>query len=150
MSYLNRLVARVVAWLRRAELDQDLDHELQTHLSFLIEENVRRGLSPEEARREARLRMGNIPSLREAHRETRGLPLIDTLLQDLRYTFRILRRDKGFAFFAILIVFSELLTKLVACIYKCLKHVEFVLQYPIIKFSFFCTCVYFQFSPFRF
>jgi predicted permease len=104
LSYLNRLVARVVAWLRRAELDQDLDHELQTHLSFLIEENVRRGLSPEEARREARLRMGNIPSLREAHRETRGLPFIDTLLQDLRYTFRILRRDKGFAFFAILIV----------------------------------------------
>jgi len=104
LSYLNRLVARIVAWFRRAELDQDLDQELQTHLSFLVEENVRRGLSPEEARREARLRMGNVASLREAHRETRGLPLIDTLLQDLRYTFRILRRDKGFAFFAILIV----------------------------------------------
>src|ERR1044071_1454295 len=94
----------MIAWFRRSELDQDLDQELQTHLSFLVEENVRRGLSPEEARREARLRMGNIPSLKEAHRETRGLPLIDTLLQDLRYTFRILRRDKGFAFFAILIV----------------------------------------------
>ena len=101
MSYL---VARIVAWFRRSELDQDLDQELQAHLSLLIEENVRRGLSPEKARREALLRMGNVASLREAHRETRGLPLVDTLVQDLRYTFRILKRDTGFALFAILIV----------------------------------------------
>lgn len=101
MSYL---VARIVAWFRRSELDQDLDQELQAHLSLLIEENVRRGLSPDQARREALLRMGNVASLREAHRETRGLPLVDTLVQDLRYTFRILKRDTGFALFAILIV----------------------------------------------
>lgn len=104
MTYLNRLVARVMAWFKRAELDHDLDDELATHLDLLIEENMRRGLSPAEARREARLRLGNITSLREQHRETRGLPFIDTLFQDLRYTFRILRRDTGFAFFAILIV----------------------------------------------
>ena len=101
---MNRLGARIFAWFRRAKLDQDLDQELQTHLSFLVEENIRRGLSPEEARREAQIRMGNVATLREAHRETRGLPLVDTLLQDLRYTFRILRRDIGFALFAILIV----------------------------------------------
>jgi predicted permease len=104
VSYLNRLVSRIIAWFRRAELDQDFDKELQTHLSLLVEENLRRGLSPEEASREARVRMGNVASLREKHRETRGLPVIDTLLQDLRYTFRILRRDMGFALFAILIV----------------------------------------------
>jgi predicted permease len=104
LSYLNRLVARIVAWFRRAELDRDLDEELQAHLYLLVEENLRRGLSPEEANREARLRMGNVVSLREEHRETRGLPFVDTLLQDLRYTFRILRRDIGFALFAILIV----------------------------------------------
>jgi predicted permease len=101
---LSYLVARIVAWFRRSELDQDLDQELQAHLSLLIEENVRRGLSPEQARREALLKMGNVASLREAHRETRGLPLVDTLVQDLRYTFRILKRDTGFALFAILIV----------------------------------------------
>lgn len=104
MSYLHRLAARISAWFRRAELDQDLDEELQAHLSSLVEENLRRGLSPEEAIREARLRLGNVASLLEEHRDTRGLPLIDTLLQDLRYTFRILRRDTGFAIFAILIV----------------------------------------------
>lgn len=104
MSYLNRLIARLVAWFKHAELDDDLDAELETHLQLLVDENLRRGLSAEEARREARLTLGNVTSLREQHRETRGLPFVDTLLQDLRYTFRILRRDTGFAVFAILIV----------------------------------------------
>jgi predicted permease len=104
LNYLNRLVARILAWFKRTELDHDLDNELESHLYLLVEENIRRGLSPAEARREARLRLGNVTSLREQHRETRGLPFLDTLLQDLRYTFRILRRDTGFALFAILIV----------------------------------------------
>ena len=104
MSYLYRLIARIGAWFRRADLDRDLDDELQTHLSLVVEQNLQRGLSTEEAIREARMRMGNVVSLREEHRYTRGLPFVDTLLQDLRYTFRILRRDTGFAFFAILIV----------------------------------------------
>ena len=104
MSYLHRLIARLVAWFRRTEFDHELDEELQAHLSLLVDENIRRGLSPAEARREARLRLGNVVSLREQHRETRGLPFVDTLLQDLRYTFRLLRRDVSFAFFAILIV----------------------------------------------
>jgi len=102
--YLNRLIARIVASFNRAEFDYDLDAELETHLSLLVEEGIQRGLSPQEALREARLKLGNVSSLREQHRETRGLPFIDTLFQDLRYTFRILRRDTGFAFFAILIV----------------------------------------------
>jgi len=104
LSRLNRLVARVRAFFKGADLDSDLDNELEAHMCFLIEENIRRGLSPAQARREARLKLGNPASLREEHRETRGLPIVDTLLQDLRYTFRILRRDFGFAVFAILIV----------------------------------------------
>ena len=104
MSQLNRFVARLVAFLNSRDLDRDLDNELETHFDLLIEENIRRGLAPEQARREARLKLGNLDSLREAHRETRGLPLIDTMLQDLKFTFRILRRDLSFTFFAILIV----------------------------------------------
>ena len=104
MSRLNRLVARIVAFFKKEELDRELDSELESHLHLTVEENIRRGLSPEEARRAAHLKLGNLISLREAHRETRGLPVVDTLLQDLRFTFRILRRDPGFAFFAILIV----------------------------------------------
>lgn len=104
MSSLHRFFARISAWFKRVELDHDLDAELQAHLSLLVEENLRRGLSPQEAIREAHLKLGNVASLREEHRDTRGLPLLDTVLQDLRYTFRILRRDIGFAIFAILIV----------------------------------------------
>jgi len=104
VSYLNLLFARVLAWFKKVEFDQELDEELESHLYLLVEEGLRRGLSPEEARREARLKLGNVTSLREQHRETRGLPFIDTLFQDLRYTCRILRRDLGFALFAILIV----------------------------------------------
>ncbi len=104
LSRLNQLLARVGAFFRSADLDRDLDEELEAHLNMLTDDNIRRGMSPEEARRAAQLALGNFVSLREAHRETRGLPLVDTLLQDLRYTFRTLRRDMGFAIFAILIV----------------------------------------------
>ena len=104
LSDLNRLVARVIAFFKREAFDRELDNELEAHLCLLIEENIRRGLTPEQARREARLKLGNPTSLREEHREMRGLPVLDTLFQDLRYTFRILRRDLGFAIFAISIV----------------------------------------------
>jgi hypothetical protein len=65
---------------------------------------MRQGLPREQAERQARLKLGGVTQLREAHREVRGLPFFDTLLQDLRYTFRTLRRDAGFTVFAILIV----------------------------------------------
>jgi len=104
LSDLNRLVARVIAFFKREAFDRELDNELEAHLCLLIEENIRRGLTPEQARREARLKLGNPTSLREEHRETRGLPVLETLFQDLRYTCRILRRDLGFAIFAISIV----------------------------------------------
>jgi len=101
---LNRLQARIVAFFKKEEHDRELDSELESHLYLLVEENIRRGLPPDEAQRVARLKLGNVASLREEHRETRGLPIVDTLLQDLRFTFRILRRDLGFAVFAILIM----------------------------------------------
>ena len=101
---LNRLQARIVAFFKNEEHDRELDSELESHLYLLVEENIRRGLTPDEAQRVARLKLGNVASLREQHRETRGLPIVDTLLQDLRFTFRILRRDLGFAVFAILIM----------------------------------------------
>ncbi|HSE20637.1 MAG TPA: ABC transporter permease [Pyrinomonadaceae bacterium] len=104
LSNLNHLTARVVAFFKRDDFDRELDNELEAHLYLLIEENIRRGLTPEQARREARLKLGNTVSLREEHREARGLPVLDTLFQDLRYTFRILRRDLRFAVFAISIV----------------------------------------------
>ncbi len=62
------------------------------------------GVLPGEAQRLARIELGGIAQLREAHRETRSLPFIETLVQDLRYTFRGMRRDSGFTAMAVLIL----------------------------------------------
>ena len=96
--------ARVHAFLRTGDFDRELDEELESHLAMLVEDNVHRGMSPERARRQALIRLGNRESTKELHRRARGLPMIETVLQDLRYTLRTLRRDLGFTVFAVLIV----------------------------------------------
>jgi predicted permease len=104
---LNRLVhlaARLRAMFRPAPLDRDLDEEFASHLAILTDEHLRRGMTPADAERAARLAIGGLTQLRDAHRDTRGLPVIETFLRDLRYAFRTLRRDAGFTTFAILIV----------------------------------------------
>lgn len=103
LSRLKRIAARIRALFRSSDLDRELDDELESHVSMLTEDHIRRGMTPDQARRSARLELGGLTQLREAHREARGVPFIDTLLQDLRYTFRTLRRDAGFTTFAILI-----------------------------------------------
>ena len=91
---LAELFARIQALFRRRQLDDDLDQELQSHLDLLTEEHLRRGLSPEEARRAARLKVGGIPSLKERHREIRGFPMIETVWQDVKFAVRLLFKDR--------------------------------------------------------
>jgi predicted permease len=101
---LRQMLARALAFFRTSELDRDLDAELESHAAMLAEEHVRRGMTPDEAQRAARLELGGPAQISEAHRDARGVPFLDALLQDLRYTFRTLRSDAGFTTFAILIV----------------------------------------------
>jgi hypothetical protein len=96
--------ARVRALFTAGTLDRELDDELESHLAMLTEDYVRRGMAPAEARRAALVRLGNRESTKEFHRQARGLPTIETLLQDVRYAIRTLRRDLGFTTFAVLIV----------------------------------------------
>src|SRR5436190_7230123 len=103
-SWLNQMTARIRALFRTEDDDHDFGLELESHLSMLTEDKMRQGLTAEEAQRQARLELGGVTQLQEAHREARLLPFVDTLRQDLRYTFRTLRRDAGFAIFAILII----------------------------------------------
>jgi predicted permease len=95
---------RVRSFFRREPLDRELNDEMESHLEFAIEENVARGMTLEEARRQALIRFGGMQQARERQREARGLPWLDVLMQDLRYTLRTLTRDRRFAFVAILIL----------------------------------------------
>jgi len=95
---------KVIGFFRKRELDRDLDAELASHLDLATEENLRQGMPADEARRKAMIRMGGLEQAKEEQRDARGLPAMESVMQDLRYTLRTLRRDSGFAAFAILII----------------------------------------------
>ncbi len=99
---LRRIWNRLLGSISGRRREGDLAEELDSHIRLLAEENVRRGLPPEEAHRRARLQFGSVESAKESYRDQRGLPIIDTTVQDLRYAFRGVRRNPGFAAVAIL------------------------------------------------
>jgi predicted permease len=102
LARIRALASRMRASLSPRQLDQEFEHELDAHLDMLADENVRRGMSPEEARRAARIRLGGRTQLQETHRELHGLPALETFFQDARYAFRMLRKNAGFTAVAVL------------------------------------------------
>jgi putative ABC transport system permease protein len=94
MAILRRMVARAFALFRDTELSRDFDDELESHVAMLTEDNVGRGMTPEGARRAALIRIGAPSSLKEGHRDARGLPTLDSLRQDFRFALRLIGRDK--------------------------------------------------------
>jgi putative ABC transport system permease protein len=94
---------RLRAWFSRlGELfgkrrrEQALSAEMDSHLQLHMDDNLRRGMSPAEARREALLKLGGIEQTKETYRERRGLPALETLWQDFRYGLRMLLKNPGF------------------------------------------------------
>jgi predicted permease len=101
---LRRAFQRIGSFFRERQLDSELDEEMAAHIDMAIAENLRRGLPQQEARRQAMIRFGGAMQAKEHQRETRGLPGLDILIQDLSYALRTLRRDTAFTVIAVLIL----------------------------------------------
>jgi len=101
-AFLKSIVSRFRAQSSPETIDREFQHELDTHLELATQENISRGMTPVEAARAARIRLGGSTQLKEKNRELRGLPFIETALQDLRFAFRMLRKNPGFSAIAIL------------------------------------------------
>src|SRR5216684_2123743 len=102
LEFVQVFLRRLASLFRRRGLEDDLDEELRAHLEMSIDLNLRKGMSPAGARREALRSFGGIEQTKELYREQRGLPMIETTLQDLRFGLRMLRRSPGFSVLAIL------------------------------------------------
>src|SRR6202171_6543665 len=101
-EFFGTFIQRVAALFRRRRLEDDLDAELRSHMEMAIELNLRKGMSAEDARREALRSFGGVEQTKEIYRDQRGLPMIETALQALRFGLRMLRRIPGFSILAIL------------------------------------------------
>jgi predicted permease len=96
MRAVRVFLSRLRGLAGKARKDRELAEELASHLQMQIEDNLRCGMTPEQARREALLKSGGLEWAKEECRDRRGLPVLETVIRDLRHAARILRRSPAF------------------------------------------------------
>jgi predicted permease len=102
MTRLRLLWYQLSSPFRKRNLERELDEELNSHLQMEIAENLRKGMTAEDARFAALRRFGGVAQVKEIYRETHGPRVIQTLWRDVRFGFRMLRRNPGFSSLAVL------------------------------------------------
>ena len=99
---MREFLSKAKALFIKHRADDDFAAELDSHFEMLVEENLRRGLSEEEARGRARESLGQLTRLKEDRHESRSLPQIETFFKDLRYALRMLAKNPGFTAVAVI------------------------------------------------
>jgi len=96
MRSLRRFFRQLISWATAQRDEERLRAEIEEHLALQTADNLRAGLSPADARREAALKFGGVEAMKETYREQRGLPLVETLIRDSRLALRRLRTAPAF------------------------------------------------------
>ena len=102
MKAIRAFLFRLMGLFDKERRDRELAEELASHLRMQIEDNLRSGMTPEEARRAALLKSGGVELAKEACRDRRGLPVLETAMRDLRHALRLLSRGPAFTVVAVL------------------------------------------------
>ena len=104
MRRLRVWIARLGGMVTRRRRNQEIADEIESHLQMHVDDNIRAGMTPEQARRCAILRLGRVESVKEAYGDRSTIPVLEHLVQDTRFAIRQLVTRPGFTITAVLML----------------------------------------------
>src|SRR5437016_2006525 len=102
MPSLRQFATRFIVLFRKRHLEEEMNEEMRAHIDMLTEQNVQRGMAAKEARFAALRGFGGVDQTKEVYRDQRGIPMVETFIQDVRYGLRMLVKNPGFTAVAVI------------------------------------------------